>query len=80
MSWLLLIKVVIITTCSEGFQFCPPARPPVISQHVFKTQEACESRAQQYRRHFLGRRELLRSAHMTMEQVTTVQCAPQAKS
>ena len=56
MTWLLLITVVIISTCSEGFQFCPPARPPVISQHVFKTQEACEERARQYRRHFLARR------------------------
>ena len=27
MTWLLIIKVVIISTCSEGFQFCPPARP-----------------------------------------------------
>ena len=35
MTWLLLITVVIISTCSEGFQFCPPARPPVISQQVF---------------------------------------------
>ena len=36
MTWLLLIKVVIISTCSEGFQFCPPARPPVVSQQVFQ--------------------------------------------
>ena len=80
MTWLLIIKVVIISTCSEGFQFCPPARPPVISQQVLKTEEACETRAKQYRRHFLARREIMRSAHMTMEQVTTVQCTPQAKS
>ena len=80
MTWLLLIQVVIISTCSEGFQFCPPARPPVVSQQVFKTQEACEARAQHYRRSFPERRELLRSEHMMMEQVTTVQCTPQAKS
>jgi hypothetical protein len=80
MTWLLLIQVVIISTCSEGFRFCPPARPPVVSQHVFTTQEACQERARHYRRYFPERRELLRSEHMTMEQVTTVQCTPKAKS
>jgi hypothetical protein len=80
MTWLLLITVVIISTCSEGFRFCPPARPPVVHQQVFQTQEACEARAQHYRRAFPERREMLRSEHLTMEQVTTVQCTLQAKS
>jgi hypothetical protein len=80
MTWLLLIQVVIISTCSEGFRFCPPAKPPVVSQQVMKTEEACRARAQHYRRYVPERRELVRSQHMTMEQVTTVQCIPQAKS
>jgi len=80
MTWLLLIQVVILSTCREGFRFCPPPRPPVVHQQVLQTQAACEARAQQYRRYFLARRELVRSEHLTMEQVTTVQCTPKAKS
>ena len=80
MTWLLLIHVVIISTCTEGFQFCPPARPPVVNEMAFTSQEACEARAKEYRRHFQARRELVRSEHMTMEQVTTVKCTPQSKS
>jgi hypothetical protein len=79
MTWLLLIQVVIISTCSEGFRFCPPAKPPVVSQQVMKTEEACRARAQQYRRYVPERRALVRSEHLTMEQVTTVQCVPQGK-
>jgi hypothetical protein len=51
-----------------------------VHQQVLQTQAACEARAQQYRRHVLARRELVRSEHLTMEQVTTVQCTPKAKS
>jgi hypothetical protein len=79
MTWLLLIQVVIISTCSEGFRFCPPARPPVESRQVFQTEAACQARAQQYRRHFPAERELTRSAHLRMQQQTTVQCLPQGK-
>ena len=80
MTWLLLIQVAILSTCREGFRFCPPAKPPVVHQQVLKTEEGCRARAQQVRRYFPARRELMRSEHMTMEHVTTVQCLPQAKS
>jgi hypothetical protein len=79
MTWLLLIQVVIISTCSEGFRFCPPARPPVESRQVFKTEEACQKRAQHYRSYFPAEREITRSAHLSMKQQTTVQCLPQVK-
>ena len=79
MTWLLLIQVVIISTCSEGFRFCPPMKPPVETRQVFKTQEACEARLQHYRRYFPAERELTRTAHLTMRQQTTVQCVPQTK-
>ena len=77
MTWLLLIQVVIVTTCADGFRFCPPPKPPVESRQVLATQDACEARAQHYRRHFPARRTLVQSAHVTMEQQTTISCTPQ---
>ena len=79
MTWLLLIQVVIVTTCREGYRFCPPPKPPVESRQVLATQDACEARAQHYRRHFPARRTLVQSEHLTMEQQTTITCTPQAK-
>ena len=73
MTWLLLIQVVRISTCREGFRCCPPARPPVESRQVLQTEAACQARAQQYRRSVPAERALTRRAHLRMPQQTTVQ-------
>ena len=78
MTWVLLIQVLVVSTCADGFPFCPPPRPPVVTEQVVETQAACEARAQQMRRALAPRRVLVQSAHMTMAQLTTVQCVPRS--
>jgi hypothetical protein len=52
----------------------------VVSRQVLKTEEACRARAEHYRRYLPERRVLVRSPHLTMEQVTTAQYVPHPKS
>jgi hypothetical protein len=80
MTWLLLIKIMVISTCSEGYRFCPPAKPPVEQKQMFTSEAVCQASAERVRRYFPERRTLMRGKYVTMEQVTTVQCSPQAKS
>jgi hypothetical protein len=77
MTWILLIQILTVTTCQEGFTFCPPAKPPVSSQQVFASEKACQLGLGQFRQRFPERREVLRSEHMVMEQHTTLRCVPQ---
>jgi hypothetical protein len=69
-----------VTTCTEDYRFCPPAKPPVTSQQKFASEKACLSGLAQFRQRFPERREVLRSEHMVMEQQTTLRCVPQPKS
>lgn len=80
MTWILVITATLLSTCPDDYRFCPPAKPPVVSRQVLKTEAACRARAEHYRRYVPERRVLVRSQHLTMEQVTTAQCVPHAKS
>jgi hypothetical protein len=73
------MQIVMVTTCQEGFKFCPPAKPPVSSQQSFAREKACQFGLAQFRRRFPERREVLRSEHRSMEQQTTLRCVPPSK-
>ena len=79
MSWILLIQIVMVTTCTEGYRFCPPAQPPVTRQQTFASEKACQFALAQFRQRFPERREMVRSDHMVMEQQTTLRCVPQPR-
>ena len=79
MTWILLIQILTVTTCTEGFTFCPPAGRPVTSQQLFSSEMACLMGLAQFRQRFPARREISRSAHIVMEQQTTLRCVEQPK-
>jgi hypothetical protein len=79
MTWLLLIQIVTVSTCAEGYRHCPPQHPPVERRQTFTSAAQCEAHARAYRRTLPARRVVLQKADLTMEQQTTVQCVAQAK-
>lgn len=80
MTWVLVIHIVMVTTCQEGFSFCPPAKPPVLRQHTYSSAQACQVALAHFRERFPAQREIARTPHMVFTQQATVQCLLQSKS